>query len=178
MKCGVHCEQLHSTLQQNVAREGISVRTSVSNGDSPRAISQELPAPPEILMNSPPGQLQKWPLLAIFRTPMTIFSQFMTTAGCKLGTRFGSFSPTNRSGYVSHNVCTFVLYSWKRERGNLAPLDNKLVMRHSGTLAWCTFLLPRGGNYKARAITISQQELGLIQFRSQLIALNTCLVPS
>ena len=92
---------------------------NVSYRDSPGAISQEVPALPEILMNSPPGQLQKWPLLAIFRTPMTIFSQFMTTTGCKLGTRFGSFSPTNRSGYVSHNVCTFVLYSWKRERGNL-----------------------------------------------------------
>ena len=132
MECGVHCEPWDLILQQNVAREGISVRMSdVGNRDSPGAISQEVPALPEILMNSPPGQLQKWPLLAIFRTPMTIFSQFMTTTGCKLGTRFGSFSPTNRSGYVSHNVCTFVLYSWKRERGNLAPLDNKLVMRHS-----------------------------------------------
>ena len=122
-------------LQQSWrARERISVRMSV-NRESQGAICQELPALPEILMNSPPDQSQKWPQLAIFRTPMTIFSQFMTTTGCKLGTRFGSFSPTNRSGYVSHNVCTFVLYSWKRERGNLAPLDNKLVMRHSGTLA-------------------------------------------
>ena len=97
MECGVHCEIWF--CNNRGGREKESVRMSV-NRESQGAICQELPALPEILMNSPPDQLQKWPLLAIFRTPMTIFSQFMTTTGCKLGTRFGSFSPTNRSGRI------------------------------------------------------------------------------
>ena len=114
MECGVHCEIWF--CNNRGGREKESVRMSVNReSQGPFVKSCQLCLKYWWILR--PTNCKNglyWPYLGrLWPYFSSLWPQLVANSGPDLVVSLPQIGP---DGYVSHNVCTFVLYSWKRER--------------------------------------------------------------
>ena len=120
MECGVHCEIWFCNNRGGCEKESVSECQLTGSLRGPFVKSCQLCLKYWwILRPTNRKNGLNWPYLGrLWPYFRSLWPQLVANSGPDLVVSLPQIGP---DGYVSHNVCTFVLYSWKRERGNLVP---------------------------------------------------------